>query len=122
MPFFNTTPEKTEQQIEAINNHLKLDFKRTTDQFNRFDAIDIFNNARLECKNRNCIASAFPDTIIGKNCLIASQTGIAGSSEEYRMSDHLFKKTDIGFKTTNSEFLQCPVHGSGCITESQTPG
>ena len=41
MPYFNTTPENTTQQIEAINKHLKLDFKRTTDQFNRFDAIDI---------------------------------------------------------------------------------
>jgi len=67
VPFFNTTPENTSQQIEAINYHLKLDFKRTTDQYNRFDAIDIFNNARLECKNRNCIASAYPDTLIGKN-------------------------------------------------------
>jgi hypothetical protein len=65
--FFNTTPEKTKQQIEAINKHLNFNFKRTTSQFDRLDAVDVDKKAVLECKRRTCLASSHPDTLIGIN-------------------------------------------------------
>ena len=65
--FFNNTPENIHQQIDAINKHLNFDFERTNDKYDLFDAIDISNNARLECKHRTCYANTYPDTLIGKN-------------------------------------------------------
>ena len=65
--FFNTLPEKTETQIKDMNDYLGINLKRTTQMYDKFDAIDSKNKKLLECKHRSVKHNNYNSTIIGLN-------------------------------------------------------